>query len=174
MLTNVIERLRGYLSKFRDSFASDYERDMGIGIYHLQNYRPDLAIQYFEKASRAASSDGQLAQALEHYAHASVVARDKNLVDSDYPADVKDAYKKAVKLSENPELIFNAALTAFNLGEVKEALEYLGKAVKNKPDDFLLIKIGRLAASLQLDELIEKVRRELDTRDLSVRLYPIQ
>ena len=173
MLTTVVERLKDYASKVRASFAPNYERDMGIGVYNLQNYRPDLAIQYFAKASRAASSNEQLAQALEHYAHASVVARNKKLVDSDYPSDVKGAYKEAVKLSTNPELIFNAALTAAELGEIEELLAYLGKAVEKKPDDFLLMKIGRIAVSLRLDELIGKVKGELNARDLSVRLYPI-
>ena len=173
MLATAVEKLKDYANRVRTSFAPDYERDMGIGSYYLQNCRPDLAIQYFARASRGASSNEQLAQALEHYAHASVVASNKKLIDLDYPGDVKDAYRKAIELSANPEIIFNAALTALDLREAKDAVEYLGKAVEHKPDDSLLIKIGRLATSMQLDELVEKVKRELDTRCLSVHLYPI-
>ena len=175
MLTSILSKIKKYGNRIRARFTPDYDKEMGVGCYFLEDGRPDIAILNFQRASQVASSKEGLAEALIFHSFSRARAHRVKLATlaHEHVRDVIDDYKTAVELHPSHITFYHAALVALNLGERKDFVAYLEKAVEVKPDDDVLIRVGRLATTFGLHGLAEKVREELDVRGLSIHLYPL-
>ena len=179
MLKTIRARLQDYREKIRDVFEPNFERSMLAGLRFLDSERPDIAQGNFLSASTAAPSDRDRAGALVMYAYAAMMAGATRLIDLDdrytdgtlVSDRVKGAYKTAVQLHPSPEILFGAAVVSVGLEE-KDHTAYLEKVIETD-DDHLLVKAGRLAKTLELDELVGKVKEKFAARGLHVHLYPV-
>lgn len=54
------------------------------------------------------------------------------------PGEALHFYKMALELTENPELLNNAAVSLMKIGNYAEAVDYLGRALKLRHNDFVL------------------------------------
>lgn len=161
---------------------ADYSELMNKGKYFLASERPDIAEGEFRSAiSRQPNS----ADAWFFYA-VSLLDQDRMKLQGldervwfyengrTYRDEVRLAYQKVAELGQNAENYFDAFLLAHELKELKIAKSYLEKAIESRPDNHLLIKIGRVTATLRLGDLAERVKALLNQRELTVHLYPIQ
>ena len=178
MLASILARAKNYKDSIRIRLAPNYERSMGSGFYFLEIERPDLALWPFAKAVGAAQNPQQLSYALLGYVKSAALEEKRYpyLDDgSDFPSreEVKQMYRRAVELNPTPIILNEAAKTSLMFDERGDCINFLEKAITDKTDFDILVKVGRLAATLEEPHLVKKVDEELRRRNISVRIYPI-
>lgn len=181
MFKSITEKVQSYLERIRKASSPNFDTEMRIGVYYLDDKRPEDAIDYFRRAVEAASTNEQHAEAKVLYALTSVRAHISKKIDlGERYADgtplltiVENAYRSAVKDCPITEVLFNAALASIGLGEREEYKDYLQRLVESVPNDDVLIRVGRLAVTLRLEDLVRRVKDEFTSRELSVHLYPV-
>ncbi|MBI2650823.1 hypothetical protein HYX04_05960 [Candidatus Woesearchaeota archaeon] len=178
MLNELVAYVRTHADSLKRTLAPNYERSMGSGFYFLGIERADIALTPFAKAIRAAQTPQQLSYALLGYAKSAALEekRDPYLDDrSGFPSreEVKQMYRRAVELNPTPIILNEAAKTSLMFDEREDCVNFLEKAITDKTDFDILVKVGRLAAALEKHDLVKRVDEELRRRNISVKIYPI-
>jgi len=180
MIKEAVDKLKGY-SRFLERKQPDFDQIMGAGYYWIEDKRPDLAQQDFSRAIRIRPDN---TQALFMYG-LSLIKQDRLRVQSldervwyehdgtTYRDQVASLHQKISKLASNADDFDRAACLAYDIGDVRTAIHYWSMAIQSKPDNDLLIVVGRRVKTLEARSLIEKIEKELRIRKLAVHLYPL-